>query len=305
MKNNLYILQSEADGPLYPHFACSAALRHIPLSVGRAALQALHQELSVYPKPGLVTPFDSGSHDDMDAATFFRSLFALRSYFCEVALAGMQGAPFSLLQRLGSEAEKRMLRATGDVNTHRGAIFNLGLLAAGCGFLMGSGVSMEQGALGRLVCDRWGQTLLLHGESLPKTSHGSLVALRYGIGGAREEAAAGFPHLFELALPELEHSLRLGMDMQVAAVQCLFRLISVMPDSNLLYRGGEEGLAFAQTAARRFLDAGGVNDPEWHTHAISIHRDFVARKLSPGGSADLLAATLFVHRLLLMEKSLV
>jgi triphosphoribosyl-dephospho-CoA synthase len=294
---------AEAAEPLYSPFIGSPALNNYPLSVGRAALQALHQELSAYPKPGLVSPVDCGSHDDMDAATFFRSLFALRSYFCEVALAGMQGASFSVLQRLGFTAEERMLRATQGVNTHRGAIFNLGLLAAGSGFLMRYGMPLEREALSRLVSERWGKMLLLHGESLPKTSHGSLVALRYGIGGAREEAAAGFPHLFEVALPELEHSLRLGMDMQLAAVQCLFRLISVMPDSNLLYRGGEEGLLFAQTTARGFLDAGGVNNPEWRGHAVSIHREFVARKLSPGGSADLLAATLFVHRLLLIKNS--
>lgn len=298
MKSPLKIIQAETAAPRYLLCPDSSAARHITQSIGRAALQALHQELSTYPKPGLVSPVDSGSHDDMDASTFFRSLFALRGYFCEIALAGMTGAPFGTMQRLGIAAEERMLRATQGVNTHRGAIFNLGLLAAGAGFLIGKGVLPDRNSFGRVICEHWGGAILRHGESLPKTSHGSLVALRYGSGGARAEAAAGFPHLFGLALPELETSLRQGMSIQSAAIQCLFRLIAELPDSNLLYRGGEQGLAFARKVAGEFLAAGGVNNDQWREHATAIHHQFVERKLSPGGSADLLAATLFVHRLL-------
>lgn len=49
--------------------------------VARLAVGSLHVELCLYPKPGLVSPVDNGSHDDMDAATFMRSLFSLRHYF--------------------------------------------------------------------------------------------------------------------------------------------------------------------------------------------------------------------------------
>src|SRR3569832_2200957 len=87
--------------------------REACLRIGRLAVRSLHAELILYPKPGLVSLIDSGSHDDMDALTFMRSLFALRSYFVRMAQAGIDGAPFTSLRRYGVEAEQRMLAATG------------------------------------------------------------------------------------------------------------------------------------------------------------------------------------------------
>jgi len=266
-------------------------------SVGRYAVQSLHQELAAYPKPGLVSPVDSGSHQDMDASLFFRSLFSLRRYYREIALAGLYGASFQDLMQLGVTAETRMLKATQGINTHRGAIFNLGLLAAAAGHLQQTNVSLEQEALGVEVRTRWGDAIREHGKSLSKTSHGRLVASRYGVGGAIHEASTGFPHLFKVGLPALQKSLAYGVDPNRAAVQCLFSLMAVLPDTNLLYRGGESGFAFAQASAHAFLAAGGVHRHDWQKHAVEIHRQFVNLNLSPGGSADLLAATLFVDRL--------
>src|SRR6478736_3489767 len=105
-------------------------LKPSTIFIGRAAIRALHTELLLYPKPGLVSAIDNGAHDDMDAGTFLRSIFALRHYFKAIASAGAAGSPFPILQHLGIEAEQRMLRATGGVNTHRGGIFCMGLLAA-------------------------------------------------------------------------------------------------------------------------------------------------------------------------------
>src|SRR3989442_8164951 len=102
-------------------------------AIGRAATLALYEELALSPKPGLVTLTDNGSHADMDAHTFMRSLFALRSYFVRIATLGAEGAPFQVLQQCGIDAEARMLAATGGGNTHRGAIFMLGLLFAAAG----------------------------------------------------------------------------------------------------------------------------------------------------------------------------
>ena len=106
-----------------------------PQMIGRAATLALHDELALSPKPGLVTLTDRGSHADMDAHTFMRSLFALRGYFVRIAELGHGGAPFEALEQCGIAAEARMLAATGGVNTHRGAIFMLGLLCASAGVL--------------------------------------------------------------------------------------------------------------------------------------------------------------------------
>jgi triphosphoribosyl-dephospho-CoA synthase len=130
-----------------------------------------------------------------------------------------------------------------------------------------------------------------------RSSHGQAVAARHGGGGARLEAAEGFPHLFDVALPAFRAALAGGLSRRAAAVQCLLALVAVLPDTNLLWRGGEEGLAFAQAGATSFLVAGGAARRGWEDEAESLHRDFVARRLSPGGSADLLAAALFVDRL--------
>lgn len=261
--------------------------------IARVALRALHKELCAYPKPGLVSRIDAGSHTDMDGATFVRSLSSLRHYFRAIGRAGAQGATFPELQSLGLRAEKRMLAATGGVNTHRGAIFALGLLCAAAGHAARGLEGPAAPRLGDLVRGRWG-TAIARSLAHAPASHGLLVARRYGAGGARAEAAAGFPHVFGLGLPVFRAALMRTGDPNRAAVQSFFSLVAQLHDTNLLYRAGEGGLAYAQAAARGFLAGGGVYRAGWREQALSLHREFVARRLSPGGSADLLAATLFV-----------
>jgi triphosphoribosyl-dephospho-CoA synthase len=258
-------------------------------------VRALREELETWPKPGLVSPRDPGAHGDMDAATFEVSLRALRGFFPAVAEAGAAGLPFGALRALGVRAEARMLAATGGVNTHRGAIFALGLLAATAGRLVADGAAPHAPALRETLRRAWAGGL----RELPAAegTHGAAVARRHGVGGARAEAAAGFPHLFEVALPALRGALRRGAGRRAAAVQALLATVAVLPDTNLLWRGGPAGLAFARAGAREFLRAGGVHEPGWEDRARGLHAALVARRLSPGGSADLLAAALFVHAL--------
>ncbi|MCK7577703.1 MAG: triphosphoribosyl-dephospho-CoA synthase MdcB [Chromatiales bacterium] len=281
-----------------PAVACAAPPSHgaVAQHIARRALAALHEELRCHPKPGLVSPADRGSHDDMDAALLMRSLFAQRHYYRDIARAGAAGAAFAGLARLGRAAERRMLRATGGCNTHRGAIFSLGLLAAAAGALHARGQSPAGRALGEQVRNHWGGAILAAARHAP-ASHGVLVAQRFQAGGARAEAAAGFPHVFDVGLPALRTALAAGAGREPAALQCFFHILAVVPDTNLLYRGGVEGLAYAQQGAREFLARGGVHRHDWRAQAARLHREFVARRLSPGGAADLLAATLFVHAL--------
>jgi triphosphoribosyl-dephospho-CoA synthase len=264
--------------------------------IARAAVRALYEELCAYPKPGLVSLVDSGSHTDMDASTFLRSISSLRGYFREIANGGMGNAGLDELRRSGCEAESRMLKATGNINTHRGAVFTLGLLAAAAGHMVSRRESVKGDRLSHVVRERWGDEILLSGPLDPH-SHGTLVGVRYGVAGAREEAAAGFPHVFNVGLPILGDALSKGVDYDAAVIQTFFGLMAVLPDNNLLFRGGEQGLTYAQAAARLFLEGGGVYRKNWQDHARIIHHEFIARNLSPGGSADLLAASLFVHSL--------
>lgn len=270
--------------------------------IGRLAVRSLYREVALAPKPGLVNPADNGSHDDMDMSTFFRSLFALRHYFRDIARAGADGAGFATLQSLGLAAETQMLAATGGINTHRGAIFNLGLLCAAAGRIATQGGTIRAEHVAHIVARCWGADILAarptDGTPLAD-SHGLRVARRHGTTGAREQAAAGFPDVIDAALPALRGVLAAPGDAREtrAAVQALFVLISRLDDSNLLWRGGRIGLDFAQGAARAFVEAGGVFADDWAAQAQATHAAFVARRLSPGGAADLLAVTLFLHEL--------
>jgi triphosphoribosyl-dephospho-CoA synthase len=255
-------------------------------TIGRAAVHALLAELGTYPKPGLVSLVDNGSHQDMTARHFVRSAAALRGYFTAVARAGARGEGFDRLRTLAVAAEVAMQRATGGVNTHRGAIFSVGLLAAA------AGCERESRPLGDIVRERWGAEILAHRRD--PSSHGSGVTRHHGSGGAQAEAAAGFPSVYDIALPAYRGVLHAGRSSADAAVQAFFALLAHVEDTNLLHRGGSEGLRFAQRAAREFLDAGGMLAPDATRRAIGVHRSMVARCLSPGGCADLLAACLFV-----------
>jgi triphosphoribosyl-dephospho-CoA synthase len=263
--------------------------------IARLAVRSLYAEVTLYPKPGLVSLVDNGSHDDMTAATFMRSLFALRHYFARITRAGTEGAPFPILKRLGVDAEQKMMAATGGINTHRGAIFCLGLLCAAIGRCHAERIALSPSAIRVMLLTRWGDALAKHTQVAASGSHGLQVATRYAASGAREEAALGLPSVFEVALPMLEQTLIAGRNWRRARVDALFALMGHISDTNVYHRGGDVGAQIVRQHARDFLMHGGTAHPDWEARAKECHRIFVVRKLSPGGAADLLAAACFVH----------
>ncbi len=268
--------------------------------VAACARTSLLAELHTWPKPGLVSHVDQGSHADMDAATFKVSAAAIEPFFARLTEAGAAGAAMPDLRSIGVAAERAMLAATGGINTHRGAIFGLGLVCAAAGAAAGvawSGQPQWRAAvLGETVRQRWGCTILR--GPIPLRSHGTEALRRFDAGGARAQAAAGFPDVLEVALPALRLARQtVPDDPQAARVQAFFTLLATVDDTNLLHRGGAEGLCFAQQAARGFLGAGGVTQPGWRDEAAAVHQAFVARRLSPGGCADLLAIALLLDAL--------
>lgn len=264
--------------------------------IGRTAIRALYGELSLAPKPGLVSPLDNGAHDDMTMATFMRSLFALRSYFMDIAAAGGMGAPFETLRRLGLGAEKRMLAATGGVNTHRGAVFNLGFLSAAAGRVAAAGARPSAETICQMTATQWGQDILASRPDIPD-SNGTRALATHGGTGAREQAAAGYPLLRKVALPALATARSRGANVPASRIQALFAIMAALDDTNLLHRGGREGLTFVQSEAAAFLAADGVFSAGWQTRALMLHRQCVSRRLSPGGAADLLACTIFLDEI--------
>ncbi|MBR8314931.1 triphosphoribosyl-dephospho-CoA synthase MdcB [Burkholderia dolosa] len=261
--------------------------------IAALAEHSLVLEIDTYPKPGLVSHVDTGSHSDMDAATFARSAAVLRPYFAELAEAGARDADMAVLRKIGLRAEHAMLAATGGVNTHRGAIFGLGLLCAAAGARAAAGAAAHATTLGEFVAHRWGADIL-GGPRLPD-SHGERAGRRYSVGGARREAAGGFATVYRVGLPALRRAMRdVPHDAEAARVDACFALIAALDDTNLLHRGGRAGLDFARAVARAFVARGGVRARDWRLRAVAVHRAFVARRLSPGGAADLLAMSVFV-----------
>ena len=268
------------------------------LIADQAVLALLH-ELAAWPKPGLVSHVDSGSHTDMDAAMLQASAEALRPFFAELARAGQDEADMGRLRTIGLSAEAAILAVTGGVNTHRGAIFGMGLLCAAAGGV--TEISAEGGAvapvrLGNVVRRRWAAAI---GRGpIPLFSHGAAALRRYGAGGARAEASGGFRSVYEVGWPALRQGRSLQPDDPDAPpVQACFALIAAVCDTNLLHRGGADGMRYASEAAASFLSQGGVGAPDWRARSAAVHAAFVARRLSPGGCADLLAMTLFVDAL--------
>lgn len=262
--------------------------------IGRAATLALYDELALSPKPGLVTLTDRGSHADMDAHTFMRSLFALRGYFVRIAELGATGAPFEALEQAGIAAEARMLAATGGINTHRGAIFMLGLLCASAGALAAQGERPTPDGVRAALDRHWGDALARR-ATRTSTLPGGIAARQLGLRSASAEAAMGFPTLFDTAVPALRAAQARGLPRQAAQLDALFAVIAALDDSNLAHRGGLSGLRFAQAAAQGFIAAGGSAQGLQAAEAIAT--EFVRRNLSPGGSADTLAAACWIERL--------
>lgn len=268
----------------------------LDFSLAESAASALIAELEAYPKPGLVSPMDSGAHADMDFELMRLSANALLRPFAGISAAGREGGSFQgALIPLGLAAEQEMLRATGGVNTHRGAIFTLGMLVAALARTDCVARPTTPANVRATLLETWGKALQSHAASGDAiASHGALVRRTTGVGGARAEAALGFPRIFETGVPAYREALASGLDPNAARIQILFVLMESAEDTNVLFRGGPEAAAFVRESAAEFLAAGGCTSAGWFARAEEIHRAFVRRNLSPGGCADLLSGILLI-----------
>jgi triphosphoribosyl-dephospho-CoA synthase len=261
--------------------------------IDKLALAALTAELSCYPKAGLVSLRDAGSHTDMDAETFITSIASLRGYFERIAKAGARASDFDTLNRIGRAAEGRMLTATGGVNTHRGAVFSLGLLAASAGYALAHDGLLDAHGICQQVSKLWGADILATRFQCAGTN-GAVVRDRFGVPGAREQAAGGFSVLLNHTLPAMRTAVRSGLDANWAGVQAFLSSVAVLDDTNILHRGGSDALAFARRGAESVLAVGGAHTQDGRDQARRLHSEFVGAWVSPGGSADMLALCYFV-----------
>ena len=232
-------------------------------------MRALYHEAVLYPKPGLVSPVDRGAHRDMTIATFYRSLFSLRGYFPAIAALGARRPPLPVLQRRGMEAETAMLHATSGINTHRGAIFNLGLLCAAAGAVAAADTRCSADAVCAQLRRTWGRAIRRDLATAGDGTHGLRVARTSASAARAVRRPAAFARCALHALPAFRAAVTRTGDRERASVQALFALIAHVADTNLLWRGGREGLAFAQRGARHFLKRGGVLAADWRATAVA------------------------------------
>lgn len=259
------------------------------------AHRSLLDELYTTPKPGLVDRNNSGAHSDMDLPLFERSAESLIPYFREAVLLGLSGCNMAALRRAGLDAEAAMFSVTRGVNTHKGMIYSMGLLLAGMGKALISGGSAVE--LAAALAREDAEARLEQALAAPATNGARAYAV-HGARGAQGEAAGGFAH-GRLAARRLRDYRAQNFENPEALVLC--ELIATTEDTNLLHRGGSEGLLFAKERAKAILQR-----PVGEREAALLAMDdaMIRRHLSPGGSADLLAIGLLLEKWMEMEEGL-
>ena len=258
------------------------------------AVASLIEEVSLTPKPGLVDKQDQGSHDDLTFSMMVQSANCLHETFYEMAMIAFEERPSQYLREkigeIGRKGESAMFEVTNGVNTHKGAIWSLGLLTAAA--------SIHQAQCDeQALCYTAGEIARFEDRFIPtQLTNGIKAMKKYGVNGAKVEAQLAFPHIRQISLPVFKSSLGQG-HYESAKFRTLLALMANLDDTCLLHRGGLDGLKYVKQYAEEVLESGDLN--ELHT----MNDDFKARRLSPGGSADLLAATIYVYKICQMKFS--
>lgn len=274
----------------------------IPYIIGHLASMALQAELDTTPKPGLVDRNDNGAHRDMDHALMQRSIQALHPYFVRLAQLGFNGKQpcHDEIVNIGIEAEREMFKATGGVNTHKGALFSIGLAAValageafcritqaeGCGTMAYNDVNSKQiqslsnsiASLARLFPDTNG-------------THGSKAKANNILKGALDNAREGYTQLFKAWLPFYIDRIAEGDN--YALHKTLLRIMCDLDDTNIVYRTSMETMQEVKTEARQMLDTS-RNIVNFEAALQAMNTDYIHRNISPGGSADMLSLVVFL-----------
>lgn len=250
----------------------------LPYIAADLAAEALLRELDTTPKPGLVDRHDSGAHTDMDYDCMRRSISALRPYFAELALCGVRDLDPVRIKETGIRAEEAMLKASGGVNTHKGALFCIGLSVAVISNLLSCGGVYEEGLFRRKL------SALSYGIPSAKDTHGACAVEKYRVSGALESARKAYPELFSDWLPYYR-SLRGDVYREH---KTLLKIMTTLDDTNILHRNGYDALAECRQDAAALLAAFSGEG------LSSLNDKFISSRTSPGGSADMLSLTVFI-----------
>lgn len=270
--------------------------------VGQYLTQAILLEVSTHPKPGLVTRLSNGAHKDMSIFTFMMSSAVLSKAFNDLqdigqAHRGTLAELFCKLRSYGVGAEAELLRVTKGVNTQRGILFAGGIVSAVSGYAMNMGLSRD--ALLPMIKE---MAAGLVAKELKNLDHAAMTAgeklyYKYGITGIRGEVENGFPSVVNYGLPALEDAFDKGATINDALVHTLISLMTVVEDSNVIWRTDYDTLLEVQRIANKILSLGSVFTEKGRMAIAETERCFLQRRISPGGSADLLSVTITLYLL--------
>ncbi|WBW98044.1 triphosphoribosyl-dephospho-CoA synthase CitG [Oceanirhabdus sp. W0125-5] len=264
------------------------------------AMQSILYEVACFPSLGLVSPISSGAHDDMDFFTFLDSTVVLGRYLRKFAEEGAKELTpkeiFCKLRPIGVECEKEMFKKTKGINTHKGMIFVIGLIQSAAAYVLTNKmnfeciknviVEMTEGISNEELDRQQG----LDSES--KLTHGQKVYKKYGLKGIRGEAEEGFPIVFNGALSHFERISHIPMNDRL--VDTLIYIMKYADDTTILHRHDMETLEYVKSEALKIMELGGIESEEGKKEIEKLTKSFESNRISPGGSADLLAATVLV-----------
>lgn len=264
-------------------------------SLTQNALRALLYEVVTLPKPGLVDPLDHSTHPDMNIYTFIDSSASLVPYF-ENCIAAAQNADDNLLnlfekiRGLGIKAEKKMFIATDSVNTHKGAIFSLGIILTAFAYAQKNYPNYTlndiQAIIQQMTCN------ILDDFHHHQDTAGEKQFAKYHLTGARGEAYRGFPTVFEIGVPYLTQT---NGTTQEKLINTLLFLAANIKDSNLLKRSNDPQIfEWVKSQIKIFFKRGGYHTNAGKEFLNQLNHEFTKRNLSLGGTADMLIATIFV-----------
>ncbi len=264
--------------------------------------QAILLEVAVHPKPGLVTSFANGAHQDMSILTFMMSSAVLSKAFHDLQNIGRAhhvsaAKLFTKVRDYGVSAEKELLSVTKGVNTQRGILFAGGIVSAASGYAMNRGLGRE--SLIPLIKEMTAGLVDRELKNSGRTARtaGEKLYHKYGITGIRGEVEKGFPSVTHYGLPALSEALAKGATLNDALVHTLLTLMTVVEDSNVIWRTDYETLAEVQQIAQDILQKGSVFTETGKKALAETERYFLQRRISPGGSADLLSVAITFYLL--------
>jgi len=271
--------------------------------LGELATRSILLEVSTYPKPGLVTPFSSGAHRDMDFTLFLKSTAVLSQGFKEVSHYGYNyngelNKMLPPLRKLGLDVESRMFEVTKGVNTQKGLIFLFYLILGASGYLLKKRKLSPKNissSVSKITSGITKKELESIRKSKKPLSKGENIFLKHGITGIRGEVEKGLPTVMEYGLPEFTKAYEKTLDLNKSSLHALIAIMSKAEDTNIISRNGIDAYYGIQKKSEEIIKVGGVLTTTGMTKILDLEMEFLKSNISPGGAADLLSATLFLY----------